>query len=185
MTLSRSEYVNLTYFLNRARSVCQRMMRDTRYPELQVIYSRILENLNHVPINIKPGEALGSEGLGTVFGENVKKMDGGLLKSAIRIPREHLFDESGRIRLDGGLTLLHEMSHVVLPHSAWNFTARVGLDPFHTDELFADLLSAHVAKNIGYRTEEIARHLRQRRSYFNFPIDRLAIEGRRGVAKEI
>lgn len=182
MALTKTELYNLVVFLNKSKSVCQKMMRDTRYPELQVIYSKILENLNHVPINFKPGSNLSSDGLSVVFGENEKIMQNGVLKSAIRIPKEHLFDSEGRIRLDGGLTLLHEMSHVVLPFSAKLFTARVGLIPHHADELFADLLSARIAKEIGYRKEVVASHLVRRRSYFGgFPIERLAIDGVKGV----
>lgn len=55
-----------------------------------------------------------------------------------------------------------------------------------TDEFFADILSARIAKGMGFRTDVIVRHLAQRRPYFGgFPIDRFAIEGRRGVAEEI
>jgi hypothetical protein len=39
---------------------------------------------------------------------------------------------------------------------------------------------------MGFKPEIIARHLIQRRPYFRgFPIDRLALEGRRGVIREI
>lgn len=184
--LSKREWQKLFLFMNAAKSVCRVMIRDTRYPELQTIYSRILENLNHVPINIRPGEFLEAEGAGVTYGMNLKRLEGGLLKSAIRVPHDHLFDDNGNIRIDGALTLLHEMSHVILPDSAHNFTARVGLPWQHTDEFFADILSAHIAKNLGFRSEQIGRHLFNRRSYFGgFPIDRFAIEGRRGVAKEI
>ncbi len=55
-----------------------------------------------------------------------------------------------------------------------------------TDEFFADILSARIAKGMGLKSETIARHLFARRSYFRgFPIDKFVLEGRRGVLREI
>lgn len=185
MTLTKQELYNLTLFLNNARSVCQAMSKNTKYPGLRIIYSRILNNLNSVPVNVKPGLFLNSSESGITFGENEKVFKDGTLKSAIRMPHDHLFDFNGKIRLDGGLTLLHEMSHVVLPEHAKTFTARIGLPINHADELFADLLSARVANEMGYKKEVVASHLVRRRSYFKYPIDKLALEGISGVRKEI
>jgi hypothetical protein len=127
MALTDTEKRNLTIFLQHARATVKNMANDTRYPELQLIYTRILENLNHVPINIKSGSTLEESAFGVTFGENIKRMNGPYIQSAIRIPHDHLFDHYGNIRADGALTLLHEMSHVVLPESAEYFRAGVGL----------------------------------------------------------
>jgi len=185
MSLTKKEKLNLTLFLRNARIAISRMADNTKYPELKELYDKIAENLSHVPINIKSGSSLDESFMGTTFGENVKRLYGGTLQSAIRIPRNHLFDDYGNIRSDGALTLLHEESHIVLPRSAQAFTAKVGLAPEHADEFFADVLSAHLAKNIGIPRDVIGRHLSARRTYFRFPIDRFALEGRRGVAEEI
>ncbi len=185
MTLTPGERMNLKSFLYRAEKTVSHMGAISKYPALRVIYGRIDENLKHVPINIIQGDSLNSSSTGTVFGENIKKVDGGIMKSAIRIPKDHLFAENGKVRNDGALTLLHEEAHVVLPDSAKVFTARVGLQPYHADEFMADVLSAHVARNMGFPKEVIGRHLYNRRTYFGFPIDRFALEGPRGVAEEI
>jgi len=186
MQLTRRERVNLSLFLALAQKTVSRMISQTKYPELKVVYTRILENLKHVPINIFVGDSLVSNSEGVVFGENLKKIEGGVLRSAIRIPHDHLFDSYGNIRLDGALTLLHEQSHVILPESAKQFTTRVGLPAYHTDEFFADVLSAHVAKNMGFERHVIARHLWQRRSYFDgYPIDTFAFRGIKGVREEL
>ena len=127
MALTLKERNNLTIFMNHARVTVSQMIKETTYPELKLIYERILENMRHVPINIKSGSSLNESFFSTIFGENIKKMSGLVLQSAIRIPHDHLFDSYGNIRSDGTLTLLHELSHVVLPESAENFRARVGV----------------------------------------------------------
>lgn len=185
MALSVTEKLNLKKFLAVALSAVTHMAQNTKYPALKTIYTSIADNLQHVPINIKSGSSLDSTGFSTTYGENVKRYNGPFLQSAIRIPHDHLFDEQGNIRNDGALTLLHEESHIVLPSSAHNFTARVGLPAHHADEFFADVLSSHIARNIGFKPEVIGRHLYARRTYFGFPIDRFALEGRKGVAREI
>ena len=185
MALNPLEKRNLGLFLLRAKKAIAHMAEITKYPSLKTLYAKIGENLQHVPINIVPGESLDSTGFSTVYGQNSKRLNGGVLQSAIRIPHDHLFSDNGGIKNDGALTLLHEESHIVLPDSAHNFTARIGLPAQHADEFFADVLAAHLAKNMGFPKEVIGRHLYARRSYFGFPIDRFALEGRRGVAKEI
>lgn len=185
MALTNQERASLMIFLAHARSVVLKMRDLTKYPELYALYDKILDNINHVPINIRSGETLEQGPSGIVSGMNRKKLEAGILRSAIFIPHDHLF-EYGKVSTDGALTLLHELSHVVLPHSAHNFTAKMGLHPRFADEFFADLLMAHVAKNMNFQRESIGNHLIKRRGTFEgFPIDRFALEGRRGVAEEI
>ncbi len=125
--LTQNEKRNLAIFLNHAKKVVLNMYNETKYGELKIIYARILNNLNTVPINIYPGLYLNAGNGYITYGENIKKMDSGTLKSAIRIPHDHLFDSYGNITSEGAMTLLHEMSHVILPESAEEFRAKVGL----------------------------------------------------------
>lgn len=185
MTLTKQEIYNLTLFLNRAKNAIAIMARDTQYPELKSIYSRIYDNLKIVPIKLIEGHTINSENGFVTMGENLKQYDNGALKSQIRIPHDHLFDSEGRIKIDGALTLLHEECHVILPRSAQNFTANIGLHYGHTDEFFADVLSSHVAKKIGFHPRDITDHLVRRRTYFRFPIDKFVFSGLKGVEKEI
>lgn len=190
MTLSAKEKRELDAFYAVAKVTLQRMISTTDYPRLRELYRKVLENLNHVPITFYGGEALSSSGGWATFGENVKKVSffegRPRLQSAIRLPREHIFDESGNLRANGSLTMLHELSHVVLARSEEAFTMRVGLPGHYKDEFFADLLSARIGSKMGISRQAIRDHLWHRRSYFGgFPIERFAEEGIKGLREEV
>ncbi len=190
MVLSAKERKELNAFYAVARATLQRMINTTDYPRLRELYKKVLENLGHVPITFYGGEALSSSGGWATFGENLKRVSyfegQARLQSAIRLPREHIFDELGNLRSNGSLTMLHELSHVVLTPNEEAFTMRVGLPGHYKDEFFADLLSARIGARMGISRQAIRDHLWHRRSYFGgFPIERFAEEGIKGLREEV
>ena len=58
MVLSAKEKRELDAFYAVARQTLKKMINETDYPRLRELYRKVLENLDHVPINFQGGDRL-------------------------------------------------------------------------------------------------------------------------------
>ncbi len=142
----------------------------------KALYARMRQNVVNMPIYFYPRKTLKEKIFfkhGRVFASVVKGEQVNAIKifqkgkqrfivksNYINMPAEHVFDGS-KLTVEGIFTLAHEYAHFPKKNLG-KFADAKKISYEQAEELFADILSAKLAVEMGYPKENVLKHFRGR-----------------------
>jgi len=178
----------LETFRDRASQTLKQLEKKSKSDVEKALYARMRQNVVNTPIYFYPRKSLkekimfkgGRVYASVVKGENVnaikifqKGSQRFVVKSNyINMPAEHVFDGS-KLTVEGIFTLAHEYAHFP-KQNLGRFASAKKISYEQAEELFADILSAKLAVEMGYPKENILKHFKGREIvYGSIPFKKL------------
>ena len=166
----------LENFRDRASQTLKQLEKKAKTDVEKALYASMRKNVVTTPIHFYPKKTLkekiffkqGRVYTSVVKGEHVnaikifqKGSQRFVVKSDyINMPAEHMFDGS-KLAVEGIFTLAHEYAHFPKKNLG-KFASEKNISYEQAEELFADILSAKLAVEMGYPKENILKHFKGR-----------------------
>ena len=166
----------LENFRARASQTLKQLEKKAKSDVEKALYASMRKNVISTPIYFYPKKSLkesiffrhGRVFTSVVKGEHVnaikifqKGRQRFVVKSDyINMPAEHVFDGS-KLAVEGIFTLAHEYAHFPKKNLG-KFASEKNISYEQAEELFADILSAKLAVEMGYPKENILKHFKGR-----------------------